>query len=234
MNESCNRWFQACFSPQSCRCLVPVQTTQQESSLWCENHKPVLIKVMLANNNNRSESLQVPHINARLLKTALICIHGISLFPYFYIKFPERLRCIQINAGNVSAYSEQRYIGSSVFTPGFCFYCWGAVRLLSCNQASILHAAGVPVTQCHRLGKWDRGHQLSSHAPPPPPDPALMVEGLRGLTAALKLESRREHHSNEECLDCLDCLSLPPNPGKMAAAKLNFLSGCQVIQCISA
>lgn len=117
---------------------------------------------------------------------------------------------------------------------GFCYFSWGAVCLLSCNQASVLPAAGVPVTQCHRLGKWDRGHHLSSHTPPPPPDPALIAEGLRGLTAAPKLESRREHNSNQECLDCLDCLSLPPNPGKIAAAKLNFLSECRVIQCISA
>lgn len=33
-----------------------------------------------------------------------------------------------------------------------------------------------------------------------------MVEGLQGLTAALKLESNREHNKNQECLDCLSLL----------------------------
>ena len=58
--------------------------------------------------------------------------------------------------------------------------------------------------------------------PPPPPHPALIVEGLQGLTAALKLEGRREHNRTQECLECLDGLSLPLNPGKMAAAMSNI------------
>lgn len=49
-----------------------------------------------------------------------------------------------------------------------------------------------------------------------------MVEGLQGLTAALKLESRREHNRTQECQDCLDCLSLPQSPGKMAATNSKF------------
>lgn len=52
--------------------------------------------------------------------------------------------------------------------------------------------------------------------------------GFASLTAALKLESTREHYRSQECQDCL---SLPLRPGKIAAKTFHFLTGFWIIRC---
>lgn len=77
---------------------------------------------------------------------------------------------------------------TSVFTVGAC-----SDYPLSCNLAFILPVTGVLLRVSATTSESVIGGISAPHTPHPrPPYPALMVEGLQGLTAALKLESRRE------------------------------------------
>lgn len=100
---------------------------------------------------------------------------------------------------------------TSVFTGEACSY-----HSLSCNLLSTLPST-IALMTVRATTQESVTVAISSpySRQLPPPHPALVVEGLQSLTAASKLESRREHNKTLECLDCLDCLSPPKSPGKM-------------------
>lgn len=104
-----------------------------------------------------------------------------------------------------------------------CFYC--SDSSLACNLALVLPAAGVLQWLSVTTSESVIGGISVRQPTPPTSHPlhqTLMAEDLQALTAALKLESKREHNGVQECLDCLDRLSLPQSPGKMVQPSQSF------------